>query len=62
MLFISPSAEQRIRFQLRRPRDSEGGVCCKPHTGGDDNPSRSERLLHWGAEWDQSGIRNEHGG
>jgi hypothetical protein len=21
---------QRIRFQLRRPSDSEGGVCCNP--------------------------------
>jgi hypothetical protein len=28
-----PSA-QRTRFQLRRPSDSEGGVCCKPELCG----------------------------
>jgi hypothetical protein len=30
LLFV----RQRTRFQLRRPRDSEGGVCCKPELAG----------------------------
>jgi len=25
---------QRTRFQLRRPSECEGGVCCKPELGG----------------------------
>jgi hypothetical protein len=29
-----PSPAQRTRFQLRRPSERKGGVCCKPELGG----------------------------
>jgi hypothetical protein len=39
----SLSSAQRTRFQLRRPSDSESGVCCKPELAGSQrSPARND--------------------
>jgi hypothetical protein len=40
---------ERIRFQLRRPSEREGGVCCKPELGGRwRRATLHESFMHWG--------------
>jgi hypothetical protein len=46
-----PSA-QRTRFQLRRPSEREGGVCCKPELGGETAaPNTAAEARCWSRRW-----------